>query len=828
MVLGILAARLFSGLEVWFWLFAIAAVLLIVFSRWIPLGRWQWLAIALLPCFAAWRYELQEAMSQSDRLHSIVSNDREPVVVEATIESTPQWRTDLARFGGNPALAATADEDLVWQTSYTIRVLSIRDGHEWLPDKYGLITLNAQGRIRDLLPGDRVRCYMVWQRIGPPTNPGQFDFAVRNRAFGIWVRGQTETRDQVEFLGKSDRLRIDRFIAWLVIRADRAFHRHIAFGQAPLASALVLGQRDQIDWELQQSFLVTGTIHMLAISGMHIEMVAISIFYFCLLAGVPKRVMLASTIVLVVTYSLLCGGNPPVARAAIVVVVLSVARWIGKTTHAMNLLGLAACLILLYRPQYWFEIGTQLSFLAVLVLILLGRDLSKIGIRNAALDALVLESIPPWKRGLLYTWGMFRSFISSSFWVWWLTMPLVLFRFHVVSPIAVLLNAILWFPMLFALLSGLGLLALGWMNSILADGLGWICGFSLFISERIVEFAASWPLGHFWLGAPQLIWVLIFYIFLIAGVGLFGFGRNVRRAVLVSSLVWFAAVVIPQLAKSYDIGLASDVESSSKALNVTWIDVGHGTSVLIETPDDEVYLYDAGQQGNPHQSHRNIADVLWYAHVVDIDGLFLSHADSDHFNAISGLSRRFRIDELIASPTTLQSTSSALCETLVGLDKNGVARRTVKSGDSIRSGQVSFEVLHPDSDGVNGSDNANSLCLLIEYAGRKLLLPGDIEKEGTKVLISGASRVVDVLMAPHHGSLAEDPGPVLDWCDPKVIVISGGTRARHPRVRERFARDGREVFITAVDHAIRCSITARGDIEFRHWIHPSWAPVELR
>ncbi|MFN9915298.1 MAG: ComEC/Rec2 family competence protein, partial [Pirellulaceae bacterium] len=228
-----------------------------------------------------------------------------------------------------------------------------------------------------------------------------------------------------------------RWLARVVVEADKAFHQQIAFDQAALASALVLGQREQVEWELQESLLATGTIHMLAISGMHIEMVAVSVFGLCLLLGCQRKVILLATVIVVVAYSLLCGANPPVARAAIVVVLSCWARWVGKTTQSFNLLGLAAVGVYLYRPNYWMEIGTQLSFLAVAVLILLSASGRAQGESQGAVDDLLVAAQSPAKRYLRGGGTWISQIAVTSFWVWWLTAPLVWYRFHVVSPVAV-------------------------------------------------------------------------------------------------------------------------------------------------------------------------------------------------------------------------------------------------------------------------------------------------------------------------------------------------------------------------------------------------------
>ncbi len=761
-VLGLLLVRRFPDSVPWA-LIAYLGLGLGCLACWLLPGKHGiWFFAIAVPCIASARQRTLDQFVCADRLHPMTTESWSPVVVEAIMKSTPRYRPDLTQFRDSPREGELVDGKN-WETLFEVEVVAIRDGKQWKHGRFGQMTIAAKGRLRQCLPGDRLRCFLDWQRISEPTNPGQFNLAEKYRRLGILVRGRTDDESQIERIRLGNPWNIDRWLAWIVVQSDIAFHRYVPFGQAEMASALVLGQRDQVEWELQESLLTTGTIHMLAISGMHIEMVAISIFYACLLLRVPKRAMLVITMFVVIVYSLLCGGNPPVARAAIVVVILCLCRWVGKTTKPINLLGLAGVAILLYRPSYWLEIGTQLSFLAVMVLILLQRHLRDVDPVETGIIALIEESRSKWRRSLDAFVRVCRELLHTSFWVWWLTAPLVLFRFHIVTPIAVILNLVLWVPLLLALLSGLALLAFSWCGPWLGFPIGWFCGVNLAITDWIVCRSAQIPLGHVWLHSPSLPWLITFYLCLFIALGLFGFSEYPRKWILVATSIWMVPVLLP-------IDLPSNqARSTSRELTLNIIDVGHGTCIYIRTPSGKTWLYDAGRLGNAQRSYQGIADVLWYERIARIDGLFLSHADSDHFNAIPGLVKRFSIEKLITAPSTFRSESESLQSVFTIVRSHGIPIECRALGDMIEDGEVRFTILHPTEEAVEGSDNANSLCLQIDYFNNRILLPGDLEKVGTQMLTSLPCRKIDLLMAPHHGSLAEQPDLLLEWCDPRRL-----------------------------------------------------------
>jgi competence protein ComEC len=807
--------------------------------------RWPaylWLA----PLFAAiggtqhaW---LQRAL-EVDTTKNMAGDRWEPVVMECVVDGIPRWRPDLLslrdrgnqdRLGTEPVLG----EGPAWQTLMEIRLYQVRDHQSWR-EAHGRMPLTVEGRIRDLLPGDRLRVYGKWQRIPGATNPGQFDLASYYERRGQFLRVRVDSGKQVQRLEGSLSWRLDRLLARLMCLGDIAIHRFVHRDQATLASALVLGQREQVEWELQESLLATGTMHMLAISGMHVEMLAISILTMCLLLHVPRKGTILTIGVTVVCYGILCGGQPPVVRAMVLVVCVCIARWFGQPTQAYNLLALAALVVFLQRSSNLFDIGTQLSFLAVAVLCgLSGARWSRVAESplmtsdgpgattggdgaDQAWDAWLSRVRPWWQRWAWSAMASMWELAKVSAWVWLITAPLVLSWFHVVSPVAIVLNVVLWIPLLVALLSGLGILLFGtWLGPV-GWLLGCICSGALWILQTTIGLAEKIPAGHLWIAAPPWEWTAAFYI----GLGLiwilFGFRPARRRWILVALLAWMAAGLGPGLlGPRGKCPLAPSTRT--QGLCVTWIDVGHGTSVLIETPGGKAWLYDAGRMGDPDRSYMSIASVLWYQRWSRLDGVFLSHADSDHYNALEGIAKRFKPGVLATTSLVASHSSPALRRALDSMERAGTELQIWSLGGLATLDGVQFRCVHPPAQPGPGSDNAHSLCLMLEYGGRKILLPGDLESPGTEQLTSLPPEHVDVLMAPHHGSLSKSPASLLQWCQPDIVAISGSERASDRRVLSAFDSERRRVLVTARDGAIRLEVDAEGAYRVLCWNGNQW------
>jgi competence protein ComEC len=240
--------------------------------------------------------------------------------------------------------------------------------------------------------------------------------------------------------------------------------------------------------------------------------------------------------------------------------------------------------------------------------------------------------------------------------------------------------------------------------------------------------------------------------------------------------------------------------SRGDELRCTFLSVGHGTCVVLELPNGQTLLYDAGSLGSPEFATQSVAGYLWERGIMRIDALVLSHADVDHYNAVPGLLERFHVGAVYVSPLMFDwfgatgpvDAPEVLRQAIVAA---GVPIEEVWSGDWLRIGDVALEVIHPPPGGVVGSDNANSITLSVEYAGQRLLLPGDLETPGLEDVIAELPLDCDVLMAPHHGSSRSDPPGFAAWSTPEWVVISGGADA-DPAVEATYASTGAKVLNT--------------------------------
>jgi competence protein ComEC len=222
-------------------------------------------------------------------------------------------------------------------------------------------------------------------------------------------------------------------------------------------------------------------------------------------------------------------------------------------------------------------------------------------------------------------------------------------------------------------------------------------------------------------------------------------------------------------------------------------------------------LYDAGSFGSSQFGLRSVSSVMRSEGIEHLDAVVISHADIDHFNALPELCRRFSIGVVYLSPQMIEDNALSVRALMNELQSQSITVRPIHSGKSLMVTECSEIVcLGPPFFGTSGSDNSNSVVLLVSAFGRKVLLPGDLEDEGMDFLLDQSKLDCDVVMAPHHGSLGSRPREFMEWSSPEWIVISSSRARVDPRSIAIYQSRGSSVLSTASLGAIRIRIDSGG------------------
>ena len=439
------------GLTPWLWCF----LFILSFTSWYALfrkGKYQASSLALLLCVLAlggtW-HNLQWNWIGKRDIATFGKYGPNPIVVRGTIAKQPIWLPVSEREFGSQQNTERAKLDL--------RVDSIRDGEKFLPAS-GTLQIFCNGRTLGLSTGERIEAIGNLAPVSYPTNPGDFDFQKFMRRQHILCRLEASTHDSIQKLETGNPFH--RFISQLRTRLDEILWQYLKPTHAPLASAMLLGNRSQLTPESREAFLISGTIHILAISGLHVGILAGFFLFVTRFGFVPRRLGLWGTIAFVFFYAILVEMRPPVTRAAVLISVFCYCRIIGRTALSFNSLAFAAIIVLVINPMELFAAGAQLSFLAVATLIHF-KGWLKLPPSSDPIDQLIEKSLTNRERMQKYCLRLSYSAVAVSAIIWLIALPAVASQFHIVAPVALLANPILLLPLFSSLFFGTGLLFLG-------------------------------------------------------------------------------------------------------------------------------------------------------------------------------------------------------------------------------------------------------------------------------------------------------------------------------------------------------------------------------
>ncbi len=342
---------------------------------------------------------------------------------------------------------------------------------------------------------------------------GRFSYERYLQGKGIGFILSVGKKGSVQELGLDERRRVLREIARLRENWGKVFSKYLDPQEAGLMKALLLGERYDIAREIKDLFVVTGTAHILAVSGFNVGIVAFLVFLTLKVLRCPRRTQYVLTILFLIFYALLTGGQAPVVRATIMGVVFFLGFLIERRHDPLNTLAFAAWLILLWDPRELYSVGFQLSFASVLFILVLYPRLM-----------MLFSGIAEWfslipARALARVADFLLRSLSVSLAAWWGVLGLIAYYFLMVTPVTILANLIV-VPLVSVLTAlGVGLLV---FDALLPAGAAyWANCISLLLSGLVktVYAASLLPGGYYYLrnvsawqvGVYYLLWLFWFW-----------------------------------------------------------------------------------------------------------------------------------------------------------------------------------------------------------------------------------------------------------------------------------------------------------------------------
>jgi competence protein ComEC len=622
---------------------------------------------------------------------------------------------------------------------------------------------------------------LVRGKLETPPRLGDFDYKGYLENEAIY---STMLYPQIEVLETGQGFRPMVWVYSLRNSLSRSIARTIPEPQASLAQSVVLGIRYNIPQPVKDDFARTGTAHLLAISGLHLSILAgILLSIGIRLFGKRRYIYTWLALGVIWLYALITGLNPPVVRGAIMASLFLSAELLGRQRTAITSLAFAAAIMVGIDPPILWDAAFQLSFLGMAGLIFiapplmrLGRKIDEVTIGEEGVGASLANIIT----------DSFSVTLAATIAVW----PVVAHYFGIVSlvgPLATFL-ALPALPALIVLGAVGGIIGLAFLP--VAQGIGWLAWLFASYMLFIVRGLASLDISAAEVGAVGTPLIVAYYAVLAIAIWLVSNRRllpqvadwlkdgAIRSTDLLSRLPlkW---VVPPLLILAILASVAAATMPDDK-LRVSFLDVGQGEAILIQKGSQQV-LVDGGPSPQALALELGSKMPFWDR---TIDLVVLTHPHADHLTGLVDTIQRYRVERVLYPESDY---GSPLCQQWLELiGEKDIECTIARAGQEINLGDgVKIAVLNPPASlltGTNSDVNNNSVVLSL-YAGRvSFLLTGDIEQEAEFELIARGSNLSGtVLKVGHSGSKTSTTAEFLAEVSPGVAVISVGENSfGHP------------------------------------------------
>ena len=678
------------------------------------------------------------------------------------------------------------------RTLFLVKAKSLVLPEQELPIR-GMCRVLVEGDATSLLRwGDRVELTGQIDRAEGPLNPGEFDYARHLHRNGVSV---------MMFLKHPAAARVLQSSWWHPQSLLSGFRQqtvailktHLSPGNRATAEALLLGNRGHLTRDLERDFISSGTMHLLAISGLHVGILYVFLVRIQNLLLVPRTRALVLGGIVCIFYCFLTDLRPSVMRATVFIVLHILGQVFCRDLRMGSLIGATTLLLVTFDPSIAFDVGAWLSFLAVGALGWVSNHAPPVTDRPVPLDALTWQDrIRDFRTSAAGWLGLScRQMIAVTT----LSAPLVATQFHMVSLTGMLINILLIPFTTGTLIAGYVFIAVGLVVPPLAFLPGFVFGTLLALLNYVVALSADVRLGF--VTIPDLpAWFLPSYYLLL-----------VASAVATQSLVrqWLRLSLLAVVSGLFWVVCQTPLKHN---LECTVLSVGHGNAVIVEAPGGKVMLFDAGALNRGDRTADLISRFLWRKGYRMIDAIVISHPDMDHYNAVTSLLDRMPVGQVILTAEFVRSKAPEVLHVLDTISSLGLRCDIGMHGDRIVIGEMSVDFLQADLKlNSNKGDNASSLVALVRYAGRCVCLPGDLEGEGQSQLMS-ALPVCDLLVSPHHGSTSANSKALANQIRPRYVAVSAKDERLKNALTTTFSRS--EILMTSLEGAITYRVGANG------------------
>ncbi|MBF2394059.1 DNA internalization-related competence protein ComEC/Rec2 [Listeria marthii] len=533
----------------------------------------------------------------------------------------------------------------------------------------------------------------------------------------------------------------------------------------PYFLALITGEKNGFSPEMYETYQQMGVVHLLAISGLHVNLLVGAIYFLLLKFGITRERAVLCLLVFLPFYIILTGANPPVIRAATMTALLLLSEKYATKWSSFSVICLSFVLFFLLQPYVIYEVGFQLSYAVSFGIILSSRQILT-------------------RQQNIFTKSLAISFVSTM-----MSSVVMMYHFYSFSWVGIFFN-LLYVPIFtIIILPGcISVFLLSICSPVLSAIPESVLTFLIQFIESFTNVLAKIPRQTIVTGKPNTI-ILV----LIIGTILLFFYQWQKKKFPIGIFIFFCMLCY--------------ISSFNFIGNVSFVDVGQGDSILIQLPYNKGnYLIDTGGQ-LPFEKEdwakkrkpftigeSTLTPVLKSKGISSLDKVIITHSDADHMEGLDDLAKNISIKELIFAQGA--ENKAIMKEALDAMPQ--VKQTIILAGANWQVGENRFECLYPTQAGVGGNDDSIVLKAILD--NKVWLFTGDLEANGEQKLLDQPVKA-DILKVGHHGSKTSTSKEFMQQVQPTFAIISCGVKNRfgHPHAETLKTLEAAETTILRID-----------------------------
>ena len=726
------------------------------------------------------------------------------------------------------ALIVSEKEDKGYSYLYKIKVLNIENKKE-SKNTYLYLRVNKKSDVL-LEYGDIINFKGEFQEPSKKRNYGGFDY--KNYLKTLKIYG-TVKLENCEVLEKNKGNIFVSFTNKISNNVKEKIYDLLNEREANLLIGLLLGDDDNIDKDIEESFKISSLSHILAVSGMQVTyIIAAMSFIFNNILG--KRKTKIVIIVTLIFYTILTGFSPSIVRASIMGILIMGAGLFYRKNDIWNSIAISLLLMLIYNPFLITNVGLQLSYLGTIGIILLNKTFLKM-FNNIKFEKYILN------RKIINIVSKIIEILTVTISASVVVFPIMLYNFNLFGTYFLITNLLASIIIGAITILGVIVVIISFVFSTFGEVLSGILEISLNILVWVSNFSKL-PFSKIYITTPKIYMIICYYILIV----LFNYiykiysNRNLsltqmrfrnlialykykikeiyknkkRRKKFISVLIFI--VFCFNICNFFII---------KRDLKIYFVDVGQGDSTFIVTPKNETILIDGGGSLG---TDFDVGESTLLPYILDrgykkIDLMFVSHFDQDHIGGLFKILEELNVEKVCISK---QEEDSENYQKFLNIVKSkNIQVLVVKKGDKIvLDNNLYFDILWPNDKQIEENKlNNNAIVMKLNYNNFSTLFTGDIEKLAEEKILEiyKNSNILesDILKVAHHGSKTSTTDEFLNIVKPKIALIGVGkdNMFNHPSntTIEKLENIGIKIYRTDLNGEISIFVNNNGEVSIK-------------